>query len=145
MTMRIEPSDTRAPHQTLTALALLAVIDAEIRWRRDDLDSALGSVRMIAHRRRRVLRRYLGDDHEALRAAIESAPADAIVSALTRRYGPSGCSADFLALADALRAIAAIDIELAEAMIRCHDCWIQSNAYLNRRAEAARAAARKKG
>jgi len=120
------------------------VIDAEIRWRRDNLDEALESVRVIAHRRKRVLRRYLGDDYDARRAAIESEPGDAIVSALARRYDPSGCSADVPALADALRAIAAIDIELAEAMIRCHDCWTESNAHLDRCAEAARAAARKK-
>src|SRR5215467_14555227 len=143
MTKRTGPSDTRAPRKTLTALAVLAVIDVETRWRRDDLDAALESVRVIAHRRKRVLRRYLGHDYEVTRATIERDPGDAIVSALMRRFGPSGCSADLMAMADALRAIAAIDVELAEAMIRCHACWTQSNAYLDRCAEASRAAARK--
>ena len=141
-TQRIEDHDARAPRETLAALAVLAPIDAEIRRRHDDLDRTLESVRVISGRRARVLRRYLGDDYAAIYASVETDPGDAIASALARRCGRSDCSADLLALADALRAIAALDSELAEAMIRCHHCWSQANACLERRAEESRAAAR---
>jgi hypothetical protein len=61
---------------------------------------------------------------------------------LARRYGPSNFPADLIALADAPGAMAAVDTELAEVMSRCHDRWIQANAYLDRCAEASRAALR---
>jgi hypothetical protein len=134
--------ETRPPHATLTALAVLGVIDVRIRRRRDRLDATLEAVRVISARRQRVLRRYLGDDYAASCATVEGDPGASIASALARRCGATDCSADLLALADALRAIADVDTELAQAMIRCHRCWTQANAYLDRCAELSREAAR---
>jgi hypothetical protein len=140
-TNRTKGHDTRAPRETLTALSVLAAIDVEIRRCRDRLDATLESVRVIDARRQRVLRRYLGDDYAAICALPVDDRGDSIASALVHRCVPE-CSADLIALADALHAIAAIDTELAEAMLRCHTCWAQANAYLDRCAEASRTAAR---